>query len=110
MPTGFAQMPSAGRYRIANATIPAVLVETAEALPSVGEGLVGADIEILGFASEEHVTHGTTYKMRLVTGLVQAVKHLDGILRNVCARDIVFGTRDDQGLDDCVLLALHQGR
>jgi hypothetical protein len=48
--------------------------------------------------------------MRFITGLVQAVQHLDGILRNVCARDIVFGTRDDQGLDDCVLLALLHGQ
>ncbi|MEJ8573929.1 cytosine deaminase [Microbaculum marinum] len=48
MPTGFAQVPSAGRYRIANAVVPAVLVETTAPLPAAGEGLVLMDIEVDG--------------------------------------------------------------
>ena len=46
MPTGFAPVPSAGRYRIANATLPAVLVDAQ--LPAAGDGLIRADIEIDG--------------------------------------------------------------
>jgi cytosine/creatinine deaminase len=48
VPTGFANVPSAGRYLVANATLPAVLVETRESLPTVDDGLVRADLEIDG--------------------------------------------------------------
>ena len=48
MPTGFARVPSAGRFLIANATIPAALVETEGPLPDAGDGLLRAEIEIDG--------------------------------------------------------------
>lgn len=47
MTTGFAHVPSAGRYLLANTTLPAALVE-ADGLPVAGEGLVRAEIEIDG--------------------------------------------------------------
>jgi len=48
MPTGFARVPPAGRYLIANATLPEALVDADAALPSAGDGLVSAEIEIDG--------------------------------------------------------------
>ncbi len=46
MQTGFATIPATGPYRLANATLPAALVDTASDLPASGDGLVRADIEI----------------------------------------------------------------
>jgi hypothetical protein len=51
---------------------------------------VSRNIEVLWLATEQHVPYGTAHEMCLVSGLVQAIKHLDGILRDVGARDIVF--------------------
>jgi cytosine deaminase len=48
LPTGFARIPSAGRFRIADATLPAALVQVDKDLPSAGDGLVRAEIEIDG--------------------------------------------------------------
>ncbi len=48
MPTGFARVPSAGRYLIANATVPSALLEADAALAPAGDGLVKAEIEIDG--------------------------------------------------------------
>lgn len=48
MSTGFARVPAAGRYLIANATVPEALVETDASLPAAGDGLVSTEIEIDG--------------------------------------------------------------
>lgn len=46
MATGFAAVPPAARYRIANAAAPACLVTNGPALPDAGGGLVRCDIAI----------------------------------------------------------------
>ena len=45
MGSGFARIPEAGRYRLANATLPACLAEVTD-LPRHGDGLVSTDITI----------------------------------------------------------------
>jgi len=60
MPTGFARIPAAGRYLIANATLPAALVETDRPLPHAGEGLICAELEIDGETVAAIRTPGTS--------------------------------------------------
>lgn len=74
MPTGFAPVPVAGRYRIVNATLPAALTEAG--LPRTGDGLVRADIEIDGARIAAITAPGTSNSAKPEPGL--PVLDLDG--------------------------------
>ena len=54
-----------------------------------------ADVEVLGGAAQEQVTHASADQVRGVTELAQAVKNFQSLGLDLAAGDGVFGARND---------------
>src|SRR5687767_5199753 len=58
---------------------------------------VGCDIEILRMHTEQQITHSTTDKIGLETGVFQPVKNLQRVIADLGAGDSVLGPGEAMG-------------
>ena len=69
----------------------------AELAPDLVRARVGPDVEILGLAAEQQVTHAAAHQIGRVPGVGQPVQHLERVGVDIRARDAMRGTFANHG-------------
>ena len=70
-------------------------------------GGVGGHIEIFRFHTQKKVADTATHQIGVITSLIQAVEHLEGIFTDIFARNSVLVTRNDRDVRESFTLLDH---
>ena len=75
------------------AKAPANQMTTTKLLAHLLGQRIGRHVKILGFTSQQHVTHTATHQIGLIAGIFKAIQHLERALTDIGTRNGVFRTR-----------------